>query len=115
MMFLGDRLHGVLQDTVNAVLYGYFRITRLNVNITSAPFERRENDGFDQANYGTGRAIPRQAITGDGLFGFLLLLGRLEGKRFRGLFQNPLRLLGALQQVADLASGCNTNQKFLDA
>src|SRR5689334_19855090 len=113
MMFLGDGLHGVLQDAVDAVLHGHFRVAGLNMDIAGSTFESSKDDGFNQAHHRAGRAIPSQAITGDRLFGFLFLLGSLERKRFRSLFENALRLLGALQYVGNLPGRGNTNQQLL--
>ncbi len=112
-MFLRDGLHSVLQDAVNAVLHGNFRVARLNMDIAGAPLKRGEDDSFHQANYRTRRAVSCQAIAGDCLLGFLFLFGRLEGKRFRGLFQNALGLFRALQYVGDLPRRRNANQQLL--
>ena len=113
VMFLGDRLHGVLQDTVNAVLHGDFRVLRFDVDVAGAALKGSEDDGLDQANHRAGGAIARQAIAGNGLFAFLFFLGGLQGKGFGSLFENALRLLGSFQKIADLASCRDTNQELL--
>src|SRR5271157_1849096 len=101
--FLGDGLHGVLQHAVNAVLHGHFGVTRFNVDVTRAAFQGREDDRFDEPHHWAHRGIARQAVSGNGLFALFFVLGDLQGKGFGSLFQHPLRLLRALQQVADLA------------
>src|SRR5215472_10146596 len=110
---LGDGLHGVLQNTVDAIFNGDFRIARFDVNVAGAPLERRENNRFHQANHRARRAVPRQAVAGNGLFALLILLGGLQRECFRGLFQDALRLFRAFQQIADLPGGCNSDQELL--
>src|SRR5207344_481353 len=67
--FFGDGLHGVLEDAVNAVLDGDFRVAGFNVDVTSAAFERGEDDGFDEANdRADGGVAACEAVAGDGLF-----------------------------------------------
>src|SRR6266851_2866792 len=56
MPFLGDRLHGVLEDAVNAVLNGDFGITCFDVNVTGAALKGGENNGFDETDNGAGGA-----------------------------------------------------------
>ena len=46
--------------------------------------------------------IAREAVAGNGLVALFVVLRNLQRKRFGGLLQNALRLLGALQQIADL-------------
>src|SRR6266849_1027844 len=57
--FLGDGLHSVLKDAVNAVLDGYFSIAGLDVNVTGAAFQRSEDDGFDEAHHRADGGIAR--------------------------------------------------------
>ena len=104
--FLGDGLHGVLEDAVNAVLDGDFGVASFDVNVTSAAFERGENDGFDEANdRADGGVAAGEAVAGDGLFALFFFLGNLQSEGFGGLFENALGLLGAFKNVADLAGG----------
>ena len=42
---LGQRLHGELQDAVDAVLHDHLGVARFDVDITRAALERREDDG----------------------------------------------------------------------
>src|SRR6266849_4611763 len=111
--FLGNGLHGVLKNAVDAVLDGDFGVAGLDVNITGAACERGEDDGFDEANHRADGGIARQAVTGDGLFAFLFFIGDLKGEGFGGLLENALGLLGALQEVADLARRGNLDGQFL--
>src|SRR5215469_8110029 len=74
MPFLGDGLHGVLQDPVNAVLDRNLGIAGLDMNVAGAPLERREDDRFDQAHNRANRGIARQTVARDCLFGFFLFL-----------------------------------------
>ncbi len=113
MPFFGDRLHGMLQDAVDAVLNGNFSVARFDVNVTGSPFQCGENDGLHQADYRADGAVSRQAVPGDGLFAFFFLFGNLQGECFGSLLQNALRLLRALQQVADLPGSCYLVGKFL--
>src|SRR5579885_2581171 len=103
--FLGDGLHGVLENAVNAVFDGDFGVARLDMNIAGAPFERREDDGLDEANDGADGGIAREAITGNGFVALFVLFGNLQGKGFGGLFEDALGLLGTLEEIADLAGG----------
>src|SRR5215472_4921406 len=106
VMLLSDGLHGVLQHAVNAVLHGDFGVTGFDVDVAGAPLECGKDDGLDEANYGACGTVTGQAIAGDGLFGFFFFLAGLESKRLGGLFENALRLLGALEKVAYLAGCC---------
>ena len=75
MPFLGDRRHGVLQHAVNAVLDGHFDVARFDVDVTGAPFERRENHRIHQAHDRADGRIARQAVGGNRLFALLFFLG----------------------------------------
>ncbi len=108
----GDGLHSVLQDTVNAVLHGNFAVARFNVNVTGAALERGEDDRFDQAHDGTDGGVAGEAVTGNSFVGVFVFLGNLQGKRFGGLLEHALGLLGALQEVADLARRGDLDGKF---
>ena len=101
--FLRDRLHGVLQHAVDAVLHGDFGVAGFDVDVRSAALERGEDDGFDQADDGADGGVAGEAITGDRFVAFLFVLGNLQGEGFGGLLEHALGLLGALEQVADLA------------
>src|SRR5579864_2139190 len=109
MMLFSDWLHSVLQYAVNSVLHGDLGVARFNVNIASAPLECGKDDGLDEANHGAGCAIAGESIPGNGLFGFFFFFTGLESKRLGGLFENALRLLGALKKIAHLAGCCHAN------
>ena len=113
MPFLGNGLHGVLQHAVDAVLDGDFCVTRFDVDVTGAALECGEDDGLHEAHHGAGGAIASQAVAGNRLFAFLFFLGSLKSESFGGLLEDALGLLGALQNVADLAGSGDANQEFL--
>src|SRR5262249_22035079 len=96
---LGNGLHGVLQDAVNAVLDRHFRVARFDVNIARAPLEGGKDDGFYKANNRADGGIARQTVARNGLFGLFLFLRDLQRESFGGLFENALRLLGALEEI----------------
>src|SRR5215472_7684395 len=102
-MLLGDGLHGMLQNAVDAVLDRNFGVSRFDVNVTGAPLESGEDDRFDEADYGARGGVTRQAIAGNRLFAFLVLLGGLHREGFGGLLEDALRLLGTLQNFRNLS------------
>src|SRR5580704_2962037 len=111
--FLGDRLHGVLQDAVDAVLDGDLRVACFDVNVAGSPLEGGEDNGFHQANDRADRGVAGEAIAGNGLVALFFVFTNLQSERFGSLFQHALRLLGALEQVADLARRGNLDCQFL--
>src|ERR1700733_4121104 len=60
--FLGQRLHGVLQDAVNAVLDDHFGVARFDVNVTGAALEGGEDYGVNQAHDGADTGIARELV-----------------------------------------------------
>src|SRR5882757_2746181 len=112
MPFLGDGLHGMLQNAIDAVFDGDFRVPCFDVDVTGAPLERREDYRFDETDYRAGGAIASQTVAGNRLLAFLFFLGSLKSKSFSGLFEDALRLLGAFEDVANLTGGSDANQKF---
>src|SRR5712664_103001 len=113
MPFLGNGLHGVLQHAVDTIFDGHFGVTRFDVDVAGAALESGEDNGLHEAHHRAGGAIASQAIAGDRLVALLFLLGSLKSERLSGLLEHTLRLLGAFQNVADLAGGSDANQKFL--
>ena len=113
MPFLGNGLHGVLQHPVDAVFDGDFRVARFDMNVTGAALERGEYDGFHEAHNRARGAIAGQAVAGNSLFALVFFLGSLKSESFGRLLEHALRLLGALQNVADLAGSSNANQELL--
>ena len=103
--FLGERLHGELQNAVDAVLHDHFGIARLDVDVAGAPLERREDHGVHQANHGAHAGVARELLHGNVFFAVFFLADHLQREAFGGLVEHALRLLGALQQVADLRGG----------
>ena len=75
----------------------------LDVNIAGTPLQGGEDRGVHQADDGTDVAFRRQPLDRDGLVGCAFVLADdIERESFAGLFQHALRLLGLLQNVADL-------------
>src|SRR6266851_396299 len=112
MPFLGDGLHGMLQNAIDAVFDGDFRVPCFDVDVTGAALERGKDYGFDETHDRAGGAIASQTVAGNGLLAFLFFLGSLQSESFGGLFEDALRLLGAFEDVANLAGGSDANQKF---
>ncbi len=108
MPLLIEWLHGILQDAVNAVLYGHLVGAGFDVDVTGAAFESGINDRIHQANDRVYTRIARQFVHGYGFFG-LLIGDHLEREPFGGLVENALRLLGALQQIANLRTGSDVD------
>ena len=98
MPLFGNRLHGVLQNTVNAVFDRHFSVARFDVNIACSAFERGEDDGFDEFDDGAGRGIARNAIAGERFVAFFFGLADLKCESLGGLLENTLRLLRALDR-----------------
>ena len=100
---LGDRRHGVVQHAVDAVLDGHFLVARFDVDIAGAPFERVEDRGVHQLDnrrdvaVGGGQLVDRERFVG-----VLFVADDVEREAFGDLFENPLGLLGLLEQVGDL-------------
>src|SRR4029077_18615407 len=102
MMLLANRRHGLCQHAVDAELDHHRVIAGLDVNVGSAPLQRRKNRGIDQPDNRTGVARRRQLVDGKGFFGACGLVLANDSEAFAGLFQHALRLLGLLQNVRDL-------------
>ena len=102
VVLLGDGLHGLLQHAVNAVLDDHGVVARLDVNIAGAPLQRGKDGGVHQADDGADVGLGRQLLDGDGLVGVLVFGDDVEREALAGFFQHALRLLGLLQDVADL-------------
>ena len=80
---------------------------------TEQYFSRDSSMGTPLISDGILRGIAGQAIAGNRFVAFDLILRDLQGKSFRSLFENALRLLGALEQIADLPRGCHLDGKLL--
>jgi len=78
----GNRLHGVLQDAVNAVFHGDFRVARFDMNVTGAALECSEDDSFDEFYDGARSGVPRNAIAGERLVALFLRLADLKSESF---------------------------------
>jgi hypothetical protein len=104
----------VHQHAVDAVLDRHFDVPGLDVNVRGAPFERREDDRVHQANHrADGRFLRRERIGRNVRIGLFILFNDRQSKGLGGLVENALRLLGALQEIADLGGGGNLEDEFL--
>src|SRR5712691_4424829 len=112
MPLLGDGGHGVLQDAVNAVFDDDLDVARLDVNVAGTAFERGEDHRVHQADHRADGGVAGQPVAGNRLFAFLLLLHHLEGESLGGLLEDALRLLRALEQVADLRRGSDLDDQL---
>ena len=113
MPLFGDRRHGIDQHAVDAIFNDYLDIARFNVNVAGSALKRGENHRVDQANHRADRDIARESLGKNALFAFLLVLHYLQRERFGGLLEHALRLLGSLQQVADLRQRGDLEDQFL--
>ena len=111
--FLGERLHGVLQHAVNAVLHDDFGVARFDVDVAGAALERRENHGIHQADDGAHAGFARELLHRNIFVAVFLVADDLQREPFGGLIQHALRLLGALQQIANLRSGGDADLQAL--
>ncbi len=103
--FFGERLHGVLQDAIDAVLDDDFGVARFDVDVTGAALEGGENHGIDEADDGADAGIARQFVHSDVFVAVFFVADDLQRETFGGLVEDALRLLGALQEVVDLRGG----------
>ena len=72
------------------------------MNVGSAPLQRSEDRGIDQADNRAGISGRGQLVDRQGFFraGIFVLADNLE--TFAGFFENALRLLGLVEDVVDL-------------
>ena len=103
--FLGKRLHGVLQDAVNAVFDDHFGVARFDVNVTGAALEGGEDYGVNQAHDGADAGIARELVHRNVFVAVFFVADDLQGETFGGLVQDALGLLGAFEEVVNLARG----------
>ena len=114
VMLLADRRHGLRQHAVNAELDAHRIVAGLDVNVTGPPLQRGEDRGIDQADDRADVALRGQPVDGDGFFaGLLVFADDVQREAFAGFFQHALRLLGLLEDVADLRQGGNLGEDAL--
>ena len=111
--FLGERLHGVLQYAVNAVLDDHFGVARFDVDVARSAFEGGEDYGVHQTNDGAHAGIARELIHRNIFFAVFFVADDLQREPFGGLIEHALGLLGALQQIVNLRSGGDTDLQAL--
>ncbi len=111
--FLGERLHGVLQDAVNAVFHDDFGVARFDVDVAGAALEGGEDDGVHEAHDGAHAGIARELLHRNVFVAVVFVADDLEREAFGGLIEDALGLLGALQQVANLRGGGDLNLQAL--
>ena len=110
---LGQRLHGELQNAVDAVLDDHLGVARFDVDITRAPLESGEDDGVHQAHHRAHAGFPGELLHGDVLVAVFVLADHLERESLGGFIQHALRLFGALEEVADLRGGSHLDLQAL--
>ena len=111
--FFIERLHGVLQNAVNAVLHDHFGVARFDVDVARAPLESGEDYGIDEAHDRAHSGFASELFHGNIFVGIFLVADNLQRETLGGLIEDALRLLGALQQVADLRSRGDANLQAL--
>ena len=109
MMLAGDRSHGHLQHTVDAVFHHDGIVVGLDVDVGCAPFQRREDGGIHQPDDGAYILFAGELFNGDVLVAVFVASEHIEGEPFAGLVQDALRLLSLLEQVRNLAEGCDAS------
>src|SRR5205807_1169632 len=104
MMLLGDGLHGLLQHAVNTIFDHHGIALAFDVNVAGALLQGRKDGGIHQPDDGADVAFRRDPVNGEVLVGSRLFLpNHVQHKALAGLFQDALRLLGLLENIADLA------------
>ena len=88
--FLGEGLHGVLQDAVDAVLDDDFGVAGFDVDVTGAALEGRENHGVDETDDGADAGVARQFVHGDVFVAVFFVADDLERETFGGLVEDAL-------------------------
>ena len=105
VVLAGDGGHGLLQDTVDAVLDEERVVEGLEVDIGGAAFERGEDGGVDEADDGREIVFAGEALDGDVLVGIVFGREDVERQPFRCFVEDALGLLGLLEQIGDLREG----------
>jgi hypothetical protein len=96
-----DGLHGRLQHAVDAVLDHHLGVPGLDVDVRGAPVQGVEDRGVHELD--DGRGVGLDLVHGQDLLAVLLVVQDLELEGLRGLLQDPLRALAALQRLLDRA------------
>src|SRR6476646_4730223 len=103
LVLAGDRVHGLLQHAVNAVLDHHRVVAALDMDVAGPALQSGEDGGVHQANDGADVAFGGQPLDGDGFVAARLVFADdVQGEAFAGFFQHALRLFRFLEDVADL-------------
>ena len=102
VVLLGDRLHRLLQDTVDAVFHEYRIVLGLDVNIARPSLQRGEDGGVDEADDRTDVLFRRKTFDRDGLVPGLVLTHDVEGETLGSLIEYTLRLFCLFENLFDL-------------
>ena len=112
VLFANGR-HGLREHAVNAELNDDGVVAGLDVNIGSAPLQRGENGGINQADDRTGIAGRGQLVDGERFFRAGVFVFADDGEAFAGFFEHTLRLLGLFENVRDLLQRGNFSDDAL--
>ena len=88
--FLGEGLHGVLQDAVDAVLDDDFSVARFDVDVTGAALEGSENHGVHETDNGTDAGVARQFVHGDVFVAVVFVADDLQRESLGRLVEDAL-------------------------
>src|SRR5205814_1317694 len=105
VVLLGDRLHGRLEHAVDAVLDHDLGVARLDVDVGGAPVEGVEHRGVHEADDRGGVGL--DAVDGEDVFAVVVVAQDLDLEALRGLLQDALRALPALEGLPDGGRGAH--------
>ena len=100
MVALVDRLEGLVEHAVDAVLDDDFVVAGLDVNVRGPALDGVEDDGVDQLD-DRRRFLLRDRVDRQRLFAVFVLADQRHAEAFGGFVEDALRRLGLLQLVAD--------------
>ena len=96
---LVDRVHGLVEDAVDAVLDDDDVFLRLDVDVRGAALDGVEDDRVDELD--DRRGVLRDPVDREGLLALLVLGDELHPEVLGGLVEDALRGLALLEEVAD--------------
>src|SRR5262249_39691486 len=102
MVTLVDRIHGLVQNAVDAVLDDDDILLSLDVHVRGAPLDGIEDDRIDQLD--DGRGVLRDPVDREGFLALLVFGNQLHPELFGRLVQDALRGLALLEDVVDRAA-----------
>jgi hypothetical protein len=96
---LVDRVHGLVEHAVDAVLDDDDVLLGLDVDVRGAALDRVEHHGVDELD--DRRGVLRDPVDREGLFSLLVLGDELHAEVLGGLVEDALRGLALLEDVGD--------------